>query len=198
MNHPLIEQTGGILFLLSLNAATWFYLEKKTQWKLFQFIPPLLFIYILPAIFSNSGIIPGQSPLYDWMGDYLLPVFLVLLLLNVDVRATIRVMGRGVWVMLIGTMGVVLGAPVGYMAVKRWLSPEAWKGFGTLAGSWIGEPATWLQLPKGWAPLEPSSVWRLLQIMLCTWFGCQSCCNRKIWPPGSTDFRKSPRRDYRK
>jgi uncharacterized membrane protein len=40
--------------------------------------------------------------------------------------------------MLFGTLGVVLGAPLGFLLVYRWLSPEAWKAFGTLAGSWIG------------------------------------------------------------
>jgi uncharacterized membrane protein len=65
-------------------------------------------------------------------------MFIVLLLLAVDVGAAVRVMGKGILVMLLGTAGIVLGAPVGYFAVHRWLSPDAWKGFGALAGSWIG------------------------------------------------------------
>jgi uncharacterized membrane protein len=60
------------------------------------------------------------------------------LLLKVDVAGAVRVMGRGIVVMLFGTLGVVLGAPLGLLLVKPWLEPEAWKAFGTLAGSWIG------------------------------------------------------------
>ncbi len=143
MHEALILDSAGILFLLGGNAAFWFFLEKKTGWKLFNFIPPLLFIYILPAFFSNVhfggvSLIPNHSPVYSWMGDYLLPVFLVLMLLNVDVVSTVRVMGRGVFVMLIGTLGVMVGAPVALFIVKGWLGPEAWTGYGALAGSWIG------------------------------------------------------------
>ncbi|MBD3235039.1 MAG: DUF819 family protein, partial [candidate division Zixibacteria bacterium] len=134
---------------LAGNAAFWFFLEKRTGWKLFNFIPPLLFIYMLPAVFSNTGLIPGKAPVYDWMGANILPIFLTLLLLDVDVRATIKVMGRGVFVMLIGTLGVVIGAPIGYAAVKGWLGPESWKGFGTLAGSWIGGTGNMAAVSEG-------------------------------------------------
>jgi len=72
------------------------------------------------------------------MGTYGLPVFITLLLISVNVGAAVRIMGRGILVMLLGTAGIVLGAPVAYFLVHRWLDPEAWRGFGMLAGSWIG------------------------------------------------------------
>jgi uncharacterized membrane protein len=72
------------------------------------------------------------------MKQLLLPMLLVLLLMNVDLGAARRVMGRGIGVMLFGTLGVMLGAPIALMAVKHWLEPDAWKAFGALSGSWIG------------------------------------------------------------
>ena len=145
----MISNTPGILFVLAANAALWFWLEKRTGWRLFHFVPPLLFIYALPAVFSNTGVIPSDAPLYGWMGDVLLPFFLVLLLLDVDVKAAMRVMGRGVFVMLIGTAGVVIGAPIAYLAVRGFLEPDAWKGFGTLAGSWIGGTGNMAAVSEG-------------------------------------------------
>ena len=50
-------------------------------------------------------------------------------------------MGKGVLVMLMGTAGVMVGAVVAYMLVHGWLSDDAWKGYGALAGSWIGGTA---------------------------------------------------------
>lgn len=149
MTDSLISGSAGILFVLAGNAALWFFLERRTGWRIFSFVPPLIFIYVSPAIFSNLGLIPGSSGVYDWMGDYLLPMFLVLLLLDVDVRATVRVMGRGVFVMLIGTLGVIIGAPIGYFAVKGALGPDAWKGFGALAGSWIGGTGNMAAVAEG-------------------------------------------------
>ncbi len=138
MHDALIHSDAGILFVLAANAALWFFLEKRTGWKLFNFMPPLIFIYLLPAVFSNTGLISGHSEVYGWMGDNILPMFLVLLMLDVDLKATIRVMGKGVWVMLIGTLGVVIGAPLGFLAVSHWLPSETWMGYAILSGSWIG------------------------------------------------------------
>ncbi len=149
MSEGLITGSAGILFVLAANAAFWFYLERLTGWRLFSFLPPLIFIYIMPAVFSNVGIIPGKSAVYDWMGANILPVFLTLLLLDVDVRSTVRVMGRGVFVMLVGTLGVIIGAPIGYAIFKGWLGPEAWKGYGALAGSWIGGTGNMAAVSEG-------------------------------------------------
>jgi uncharacterized membrane protein len=149
MHEALITTSVGVLFVLAANSAFWFFLEKQSGWKIFNYFPPLIFIYVMPAVFSNVGLIPGKSPVYDWMGDNLLPVFLTLLLLDVDVRATVKVMGRGVFVMLIGTLGVIIGAPIGYAVVKGWLGPEAWKGFGALAGSWIGGTGNMAAVSEG-------------------------------------------------
>jgi uncharacterized membrane protein len=149
MENALITNSTGILFILAGNAAFWFFLQKKTGWKLFNYIPPLIFIYVLPACFSNLRLISSDSPVYGWMGDVLLPLFLVFLLLDVDVRSTVKVMGRGVFVMLIGTAGVVIGAPIGYFLVKGWIDPQAWKGFGTLAGSWIGGTSNMAAVAEG-------------------------------------------------
>jgi uncharacterized membrane protein len=89
-------------------------------------------------LLSNSGVIPTKSGVYDFMGANLLPAFLTIMLLEVDLLATVRIMGKGIFVMLLGTLGVVVGAPLAFALVKSGLDPGAWKGFGALAGSWIG------------------------------------------------------------
>ena len=119
-------------------AAFWFWMERFTGWKLFQFIVPLIWIYATPMVLRNVGVLPAESAAYDLLRSYGLPIFIILLLVGVNVGAAVRVMGTGVLVMLLGTAGIVLGAPVGYFAVHWWLDPEAWRGFGALAGSWIG------------------------------------------------------------
>ncbi len=133
-----ISSPGGVVAVLCAVAAFWFYVHKATQWKLFQYVPPLIFIYATPVLLNNQGIIPADSPVYSALSGYLLPVFIVLMLIKVDVPAAVRVMGKGVLVMLMGTAGVMVGAVVSYVLVHRWLSPDAWTGFGALAGSWIG------------------------------------------------------------
>lgn len=137
MDGP-ISSTVGILASLSGICAFFFWLEKYTNWKLFQYLPPLIFIYLTPVILSNTGVLPTSSPTYSEMKNLLLPMMLILLLLNVNLGGALRVLGRGVGVMLFGTLGVMIGAPIGLWLVKGWLEPDAWKAFGVLAGSWIG------------------------------------------------------------
>ena len=136
--ETLISSSTGVLAVLVGVAAFYFFLEEKTGWKFFKIFPPLLFIYATPVFLNNFGVIPAESAVYTSLRGLGLPVFIVLMLLNVDVGAAVRVMGRGVLVMLMGSVGIVVGGVVAYAIVGRWLEADAWKAFGTLAGSWIG------------------------------------------------------------
>ena len=137
----LISSPIGVLAVLAFVAAFFFAIEQKTKAKLFQYLPPLLFIYATPVFLNNFDVIPSASPVYGGLSAYLLPAFIVLMLIKVNVPAVVRVMGKGVLVMLMGTAGVMVGAVVAYMLVHTWLSDDAWKGYGALAGSWIGGTA---------------------------------------------------------
>jgi uncharacterized membrane protein len=134
----MFQSPAAVLTILASVAGFFFWLEKKSGWKVFNFLPPLLFIYTTPVILNNIGVITPMSPAYDVLREFGLPIFIALLLLGVDVGAAVRIMGKGVFVFLLGTVGVVLGAPIGYWVVHDWLPADAWKGFGALAGSWIG------------------------------------------------------------
>lgn len=134
----MIETPMAVLTVLVGVAALFFFLEQKTGWKGFNYFPPLLFIYATPVVLNNVGVIPSDSPIYGGLGDYALPVFIALMLFNVNVPSAVRIMGKGVLVMLMGTAGVVVGGVISYAIVHAGLDPEAWKGYGALAGSWIG------------------------------------------------------------
>jgi uncharacterized membrane protein len=134
----MIQDPVAVMAVLAGVAAFFFWIERATRWKLFQYLVPLIWIYAVPLVLRNVGLLPASSPSYDLLRDVGLPAVIVLLLLRVNVGSTVRVMGRGIGVMLLGTAGVVVGAPLGYWVVKRWLDPDAWKGFAALSGSWIG------------------------------------------------------------
>ena len=141
MDADLISSPIGVLAVLAFVAAFFFAIEQSTNAKLFNYLPPLLFIYATPVFLNNFDVIPSASPVYSGLSAYVLPAFIVLMLIKVNVPAVVRVMGKGVLVMLMGTAGVMVGAVVAYMLVHGWLSDDAWKGYGALAGSWIGGTA---------------------------------------------------------
>lgn len=160
MDHAYISSNATILAVLTGICAFYFWLEKATRWRLFNYVPPLVFIYLTPVLLSNSGgianyllhsnassdaawlnVLPAKSPVYDVINEFGLPMLLTLMLINVDVARAVRVVGKGVGVMLIGSLGVIVGAVVGYAVVKQWLGPDAWKAYGALTGSWVGGTA---------------------------------------------------------
>jgi uncharacterized membrane protein len=149
MDSTLIDSPVGVMAILVAVVSFWFWLEKKSGWKIFDFLPPLIFIYATPVILSNTGVIPYESAAYDFLRHYGLPIFICLMLIKVDVLGAIRIMGKGVFVMLIGSVGVVLGGFIAFALGQALHTPEgfplkfplpedSWKTFGTLAGSWIG------------------------------------------------------------
>ncbi len=137
----LIASPIGVLAVLCSVAAFFFLLAQLTGAKLFHYVPPLLFIYATPVFLNNLDVIPNDSPVYAGLSAFVLPAFIVLMLIKVNIPAVVKVMGKGVLVMLMGTAGVMVGAVVAYLIVHPWLSPDAWKGYGALAGSWIGGTA---------------------------------------------------------
>jgi uncharacterized membrane protein len=90
-----ISSPTGVLATLSGVCAFFFWLEKATAWRFFQFIPPLIFIYLAPMILSNTGVLPPASPVYDLMQYLILPMLLGLLLLKLNMRGAVRILGAG-------------------------------------------------------------------------------------------------------
>jgi uncharacterized membrane protein len=118
--------------------------------RFFRVVPLLVFIYFVPTVLSNLGIIPLQSELYRFVRVYLLPASLVLLVLSVDLPAIARLGRNAVVVFLAGTAGIILGGPLAYLALG-WLVPaelgdQAWKGLAALSGSWIGGSANFVAI----------------------------------------------------
>jgi len=134
----MIHSPEGVLTLLIGIAAGFFWLEKRTGWTLFKYFPPLIFIYATPIILSNTGVLAQSSPVYSTLRNLGLPAVICLMLISVDVGKAVRILGRGVLVMLSGSLGIVVGGVCAYLVVHRWLDSDAWMGYGALAGSWIG------------------------------------------------------------
>ncbi|WP_410983397.1 DUF819 family protein [Bacillus cereus] len=90
---------------------------------------------------TTFGIKPAQSPLYSFVSAYILPFGLLLLLLSMNVSATVRLGPKALFLFLSGTIGVVIGGPIALAIFQPFLPEDAWKGGAALAGSWIGGSA---------------------------------------------------------
>ena len=95
-----------------------------------------------PADFAQYK---GHSNLYFMASRYLLPASLILLCLNIDLRAIYNLGYRAIVMFLAATTSIVLGGPLALLVITYLfpdligLSPDdLWRGLSTIAGSWIG------------------------------------------------------------
>jgi len=140
MNNPeiLITHPYALLAVLMLIPVFFLNLERRTGWKVFEYLPPVIWIFIFPIILSSLRVIPTSSPTYTTFKAFAVPMFIILMLLDVDLRSTMKVAFRSVGVLVLGAFGVVIGGVVAFAMLKSGLDADAWRGFGALAGSWIG------------------------------------------------------------
>ncbi len=136
--EALFHDPVGVMAAIIMIPVFFVWLEKTTRWKIFNFLPAIIWIFLMPIFLSNLGVIPKASPVYDTFKSFAVPLFIVLMLLDIDIRQAMRVAWRGAAVLVVGSFGIVVGAAVSFYAFRWGLPEDAWSGFGALAGSWIG------------------------------------------------------------
>jgi len=160
---PFITQDTIVFGILMFTLGFVFYTSssENSAWKKFyKYIPALLMAYMMPALFTTTGIISPEwvtisedgevtkhtSQIYYVASRFLLPAALVLMTLSVDLKAVFNLGPKALIMFLTGTAGIIIGGPIAILLVSI-VSPETvggvgpdavWRGLATIAGSWIG------------------------------------------------------------
>lgn len=137
-SEALFQDPVGVMAVITMIPVFFLWLERTTGWKVFDFLPAIIWIFLAPIALSNLDVIPRTSPVYSEFKSWAVPMFIVLMLLDIDIRATLKVAWRGIGVLVLGALGIVAGAAVAFNLFHSGLPESAWSGFGALAGSWIG------------------------------------------------------------
>ena len=89
--------------------------------------------------------VQGHSQLYFVASRYLLPASLILFCIGIDFKGIRNLGPKAIIMFLAATLGIIIGGPIALLLVS-WISPstiggsaeDIWRGFSTVAGSWIG------------------------------------------------------------
>ncbi|XP_047322142.1 uncharacterized membrane protein YjcL [Impatiens glandulifera] len=98
---------------------------------------------------SNLGIIADQSPVYNVVMEFLLPMAVPLLLYRADLRRVIRSTGTLLLAFLLGSVATTVGTAVAYFLVPmRSLGQDSWKIAAALMGRHIGGAVNYVAISE--------------------------------------------------
>lgn len=145
MTLPITNDAIVLGMLLTILAFVFYTSGSANKYfkKFYTFFPMLLMCYFLPSLLTTFGIVdPKQSNLYFVASRYFLPASLVLLTLSIDLKEVFKLGPKALIMFFTGTVGVVLGGPLAIWLTAQFnpelVSGDIWRGFTTVAGSWIG------------------------------------------------------------
>lgn len=131
-----------IAFLMCL-AGVLLALEKYTKWKIFNLVPPLVWIYVLNMIFCTMGLYHSKevSAAYKALKNNLLYAMIFVMLLRCDFRKLAKLGGRMVAIFLGCSVNLFIGFVIGYPIFKGFLGHDTWGAVAALYASWVGGSA---------------------------------------------------------
>ena len=96
----------------------------------------VLWVIMGGVALSNFGVVPFKAPIYDFVGGYLVPLAIPLLLYKADLRRILRESGPVIITFGIACAGTVIGAIAGFYLID--LGEIGAKAAGTYTGGWTG------------------------------------------------------------
>ncbi|MDX1390351.1 MAG: DUF819 family protein, partial [Acidobacteriota bacterium] len=104
----MVTNPTAVLFLLASSVALAVFLEMRV--RVFRALGSALVGILLGMLLSNTGIIPGESPVYAFLGGPAVSAGIVLILLGVDVRSVAEAGPTMLAAFAVGAVGSATGA----------------------------------------------------------------------------------------
>lgn len=134
--------TNGFTYIavLIFLAAMLVWLQKYTKSKFFDFVPPIVLLYLITMILCTLGAwdMEATKPAYSALKNNLLYGMIFLMLLRCDIRKIIKLGPKMLGGFFAASISIGLGFIITYAIMHSALGSEAWKALGALCGSWMG------------------------------------------------------------
>jgi len=140
----MIENGFTYLAILMMIASSIVYTEKKTQHKIFSYLPSIVIIYFLVMLASTFGVwekTDSVTATYKSVKSNLLPAMIFLMLLLADMREIFKLGKKMILTFVLASVSIALGFIGMFILFQSSFATEAWKPFAALSGSWMGGTA---------------------------------------------------------
>ena len=140
----MIENGFTYLAVLMMIGASIVYTEKKSQHKLFEYLPAIVIIYFVVMLASTFGLwhkTESVTATYKSVKSNLLPAMIFLMLLLADMREIFKLGKKMLLTFLLASVSIALGFIGMFALFHSSFATESWKPFAALSGSWMGGTA---------------------------------------------------------
>jgi uncharacterized membrane protein len=147
----VIRDTLGIAVVLVVVIALSLWLCKRFRWA--ARLSSVVWILLLGAVASNSGLIPFEADLYGGLAGFTVPFAVALILMKVnlgDMKRAGRAMSVAFFLAALGTViGVLVAGFVLDPLLESAMGVDRWKLAGPYAGTYIGGSLNFFALWSG-------------------------------------------------
>ena len=140
----MIENGFMYLLVLILIGSSIVYTEKRSQHKLFEYLPAIVIIYFVVMLFSTFGLWQKSESVtatYKAVKSNLLPAMIFLMLLSADMREIFKLGKKMLLTFILASVSIALGFIGTFTLFHTYFEPGSWKAFAALSGSWMGGTA---------------------------------------------------------
>ena len=145
-NGSLVIANGlTYIALLMFVAGGLMFLQRTTKWKIFDIVPPLVWIYVLHMILCTLGIYESDAvkSTYSGFKNNLLYAMIFVMLLRCDFRKLAKLGPRMIAIFLGCSITLAIGTIVAYPLFVNTMGggEKTWAAVAALYASWVGGSA---------------------------------------------------------
>lgn len=134
--------TNGFTYiaLLVFLAAVLVGIQKKTNWKFFEYVPPVVLLYLLTMVLCTLKVwdLGETKPAYNSLKNNILFAMIFLMLLRCDIRKVIKLGPKMIGGFFAASLSIAAGFIITFAILHTKLGTEAWRPLAALCGSWMG------------------------------------------------------------
>ncbi len=137
----MIEDGFTYVALLVMIGSVIVYTEKKSQHKLFAYLPSIVILYFVVMLFSTFGVWQKSESVtgtYTFLKSNLLPAMIFLMLLSADMREIFKLGKKMILTFFLASISIAIGFIGTFTLFHTYFETDAWKAFAALSGSWMG------------------------------------------------------------
>ncbi|MDD3277941.1 MAG: DUF819 family protein [Lachnospiraceae bacterium] len=115
-------------------------LDKKTKWKFFKYVPPVVLLYLLAMVFCSLKVwdLEATKATYSALKNNILYTMIFLMLLRCDIRKIMKLGPRMLGGFFAASVSIAIGFVATFAIMSSALGTDSWRALSALCGSWMG------------------------------------------------------------